>query len=242
MSTRVYTGPQELVAGPRTVSGDEHHYLFRVLRLTVDDVITLFDGGGRVARASVTTIDAASAVLEVSEPTYYPPSKPRVVSYVPLLKGERMDLCIQKLVELGADRIVPVQSQRCVVRLDANRQKSRLKRWRQIALQAAAQCRTPYLPEVGELVSFEQAVDKDGADLRLLFYEGAAGESPQASLPASSPAQVSLLTGPEGGLTPTEVEMAESAGFLITGLGPRILRAETAAMTAVMAINFSYGR
>ncbi len=229
-------------AGVMTIDGDEHHYLVRVRRLGVGDRIVLFDGTGRQAQATLTEVGSASATVHVGEPIIAPrPSRPELTILVALIKGQRMEWCLQKLVELGVDRVVPFAAARSVVRLAGARAESRQRRLQAIAIDAARQCERDDLPEVTPIASFEQAltIGRTG-ERRILLLEREM--RPLAELLAgASPSSVAVLVGPEGGFEPEEVDAAREAGFASAGLGPRILRAETAAVAAAAIVGFAVG-
>lgn len=242
-SPRLWVAPDALDAPSLTLSGDDYHYLFRVLRLAAGGEVTLFDGKGRQATARIEQVgpDRATLRVDVARPVEAP-GGPSLAVMLPLIKGDRMDWCIQKLVELGARRIVPVRASRCVVRLGGERAANRRQRWLTIAREAARQSRTDVVPEIDAVTDLGEAISSQrDAALKLVFWERVRDRSLRAVLPEEPPTTVALLLGPEGGLTPEEVDLAVEAGFLPVGLGPRVLRAETAAVAAVAALGYALG-
>ena len=235
--------PEQLAAGSLSITGDEHHYLFRVLRMRAGDRLTLFDGEGRQAEAEVGAIGARTADLRVGEPTVAPSSTaPRLTVLLSIIKGERMDFCLPKLVELGVGRIIPVLAERSVVKLDGERAEKRRERYRAQVRAAAQQCRSPILPLVDPVSRLGEALARVAdAELKLVLWEDARAVPLRSALPAATPAQVAVLVGPEGGLTEDEVERAREAGFAAVGLGPRILRAETAAVASAAILAYALG-
>lgn len=253
-------GPDATADGPAppplTLSGAEHHYLSRVLRARPGDAVLLLDGQGRTARATVASIGAAELALVPDATTASPkspaataaatPSGPRLHLYVGLLKGDKLDLVVQKATELGAHRIVLVACARSVPRLDEERADRRQQRYARIAQAAAQQCRRLDVPEVLPALRLPEALalpapDPDaGPRARLLLYEGAAPPL-HTALPRTGPppAAVELFVGPEGGFDPAEVAAALAAGFVPCSLGPRILRAETAALAALAVLAYT---
>ncbi len=222
-----------------TVRGDDHHYLFRVRRLTVGDAVTVFDGQGGEADAVVESIGAVEATLRVGPARREPAPALHLTVIQALIKGERMDWCIEKLVEVGVDRIVVVATERAVVKLDAARAASRLARLSTVAREAAKQARRAVVPAV-ELASLDEALAIPAA-LRLCCHPVAAGPLPVGTAAASAV----ILVGPEGGLAPGELDRASAAGFEAVSLGPTVLRAETAGPAAVAALklaSFASGR
>ncbi len=240
---RLWVAPEALEGPALTLTGDDYHYLFRVLRLASGGEVALFDGRGRQATARIEEVgpDRATLRVDAARPVEVS-SGPRVVVMLPLIKGDRMDWCIQKLVELGARRIIPVRTSRCVVRLSGERAANRRQRWLTIARDAARQSRTDLVPEIDAVTDLDDAISKQGdAPLKLVFWERVQDRSLRAALPDEPPSSVAILLGPEGGLGPEEVDRAVEAGFLPVGLGPRVLRAETAAVAAVAALGFALG-
>ena len=236
---------ERLAAGRLTVAGADHRYLARVLRLGPGADLTLFDGRGREARARIVAVDAGQAqvVLEVDAPEErLAAAAVPITLVVALLKAEKMDLVVQKATELGAARIVPARADRSVVRLDAARAASRLARWRKIAREAARQCGRADLPAIDEPRELGAALEAaPEAAWKAIFFEGARATSLRAALPAKPPPAVVLAVGPEGGFADEEVELAREAGYVVVGLGPRLLRAETAALAALAAVGYALG-
>jgi 16S rRNA (uracil1498-N3)-methyltransferase len=245
---RLWVEPASLTSGTRRVEGDDFRYLARVLRLAHGDELVLFDGAGREASARVEHVDGLTnhLILQVGEPrpvAARADGAARVVLLCALLKGEKMDLVVQKACELGAARLVPVQAARSVVKLDAARGRSRTERWRKIAREAARQCGRADVLEVAEVASLDDALAAAAAEegARFVFHEGARTSPLAAALPATRVAQVTAAVGPEGGFTADEVEHARVHGFVPVGLGPRVLRAETAALAALAVLGWTLG-
>jgi 16S rRNA (uracil1498-N3)-methyltransferase len=233
-STRLLVAPAALRAGEVEITGDDHHYLFRVRRLRPGDVVTLFDGAGRQSAAAVDRIEAERAIL-IAEPPIAEPaaSSWRLAIAVALIKGERMEWCLQKLTEVGADDIVVMHTARTVVRLDGDRATSRISRWTAVAIDAARQSHRATVPTISIAPSFEAALATLAtAPLRLIAHPLAADDLAAAIAAArpAAPRTAALAIGPEGGFAPTELDLALSLGWSPISLGPHILRAETAAI------------
>lgn len=258
MTRRLYLPPAELRAGTVTITGDSHHYMGRVLRARLGDRVTLFDGQGRLADAELAAIGADSATLHVDNMrTETPPPCPLTVA-LPLLKGERMDACVQKLVELGVAVIAPVVTERTVVRVAGQRAEKRRQRFCDIAIGAARQSQRAFVPRVAGIVTLAEflqtrrTADGDGLQLVLspvvdsnVDHKVAGKVAGQCEplrklLAGEAPAAVCLLIGPEGGLTEGEVQAARVSGFRPVGLGPHVLRADTAALAGVVAVKFAF--
>jgi 16S rRNA (uracil1498-N3)-methyltransferase len=232
------------VGSPLSLRGAEHHYLTRVLRLTLGDQVLILDGNGAVAAAQVTAIDAQTLSLEPQaiEHAAHAGGLPPLHLLVGILKGERHDWLIEKATELGATRILSLSCARSVPSLSGDRGDKRQARWLRVAQAAASQCRRPQVPQISAPLPFREGLAQCASGLRLLFSEGIApplrrvlsadADSPMSSEPWPA---VSLLVGPEGGLTDEEQAEALAAGFQVCSLGANILRAETAALAALSA-------
>lgn len=224
---RIFVDPTALVAGELVVRGDEHHYLSRVRRARAGDPIELVDGAGRRARASIVRIADADTVLAVGAVETVVELPPRIRVLVPLIKGDRMDTCLEKLVEVGADELVVWPAARSVVKLDADRRESRRDHYAGAIEAAARQCGRASLPSVVIVESLAKALAALPAGVRLVLDPSA----DRREVPTAT--DVTVIGGPEGGLAPAELDSIRDAGFLSIGLGPRTLRAETAPVIAV---------
>jgi len=232
MTTRLLVTATQLLAGPLEVTGDDHSYLFLSRRLAVGDQVLVFDGAGREALATVAMVRADRATLELRPPTTKPQLGPTITVLQALIKGERMDWCLEKLVEIGANRIVPCITTRSVVRLDDDRRARRAERYQLIAREAARQCGRADVPTVEPIVPLADALRACTADLRLVAHPDADNRR-LATSDASTAATISVLIGPEGGLTPQELDAATQTGFAPVSIGPHVLRSETAGMAAI---------
>lgn len=153
-----------------------------------------------------------------------------------LPKSDKMELVIQKAVELGAEGVIPVEMNRCVVKIDDKKKKSKVARWQAISESAAKQSKRTIIPEISEVLSFKQAMEKaKEMDVFIVPYENKDGmkATKNALFEIKKGMSVGILIGPEGGFDEKEIEIAESVGGLTVSLGKRILRTETAAITAL---------
>ena len=153
-----------------------------------------------------------------------------------LPKSDKMELVIQKAVELGAEGVIPVEMNRCVVKIDDKKKKSKVARWQAISESAAKQSKRTIIPEISEVLSFRQAMEKaKEMDVFIVPYENKDGmkATKNALSEIKKGMSVGILIGPEGGFDEKEIEIAESVGGLTVSLGKRILRTETAAITAL---------
>ena len=231
---RLLVPAAQIEDGGARVGGDALHYLARVLRLGVGDELEVFDGAGRAFPARIATLDESEARLELG-PARAAPLAPRITLAQGIAKGDKMDLVVQKATELGAARVVPLQLERCVVRLDPARGADRAKRWQRIADEAARQCGRADVPAVDEpeaLDAFLAGAEARGERVAVLWEEeGSARLGPWVAAHLGEP--IALVIGPEGGLAAREVDQIRAAGGDVVGLGPRILRTETAGLAAL---------
>lgn len=236
---RVYQ-PGELAPGGRcTLSSTAARHVGKVLRLRVGEPLTLFNGRGGEYQATVSRVDRQG--VEVSIGAHQPIEREASLG-VHLLQGvsraARMDLAIQKAVELGVAAIHPVLTERSVVKLDQARGARRLAHWESVAIHACQQCGRNRLPQIGAAVGFEQALTEIEPDCGLMLAPGATTVLSNARIDSGS---VHLLIGPEGGLSPAEAATAERTGYQPVNLGPRILRTETATIAALAILQARHG-
>jgi 16S rRNA (uracil1498-N3)-methyltransferase len=220
------------------VRGEDLHYLRDVLRLAAGDPLDVFDGTGGVFAAQVVEVGARAARLRLGERRVVAAPRAQVTIVQALCKGEKMEWVVQKSVELGASRIVPLAAERSVVRLDGERAASRVERWRKIAAEASRQCGRADVPEVTAVRSLhdlDAALDAGGT--RIVLHEGAV-ERMRAFLGGELYA---VAIGPEGGFTSSEIAAAGALGFRPASLGGRILRTETVALAALALIQHAAG-
>jgi len=230
---RIFVDPAALAAGELIVRGDEHHYLARVRRARPGDAIELVDGAGRRAAATIVRIAAGETTLDAGPPEQIAARPPFVRALVPLIKGDRMDACIEKLVEVGADAIVVWPAARSMARLDDARRDARIARYRAIAQAAARQSGRAEIPEVTGAAGLDAALAGLPEGTRLVL-DPTSDATLDATLDGGAAADITVISGPEGGLAPDELDRL--TGFTPLGLGPRVLRAETAPMIAVALI------
>jgi 16S rRNA (uracil1498-N3)-methyltransferase len=247
-----HPAPVDLVAGATLALPESAaRHAVRVLRLSVGDPITLFDGRGGEYGARIAGIERAQVSVDVLEQHARERESPLPVTLVQALQaGDKMDLTVQKAVELGVWRIVPVVSRRSVVRLDGERAARRVEHWRGVVASACEQCGRNRLPDVDAIEGLERWLGRaaavgggggGGAGVRRLMLAPHARET-LASLPRPVAGErVELLIGAEGGLAPEEMRAAALAGFVGIRLGPRILRTETAGLAALAALQCLWG-
>jgi len=243
---RFYLEPEKWFEESLVLEGAEAKHCREVLRLGEGDSIVLFDGRGN--EATVTIADASKNRITTKIRTRQ--QTPRLAAEITLAqavpKGKNMDLIVQKAVELGASRIVPLLSDRTVVQLDPKEVAKKQGKWQGVAIEACKQCGQNWLPEVGEPQSAKSFLSGQGrgSELRLIAslqpdtkhlkqvlrdYEESRG---------IRPSHATVLVGPEGDFTPAELGLARTEGFAPITLGPIILRAETAALYCLSVLNY----
>ena len=216
------------------VTGQDAHHIARVLRMRVGDELTLCDGAGTDYVCRITSLgDEVVADVLYRRPSESEPSV-AVTLYQGLPKSEKMDLIVQKCVEIGVCRIVPVAMARSIVKLNAAEGEKKRDRWQKIAASAAEQSGRGIVPEVAAPISFKQLLAAAESENVVTFYEG--GGEPLSALVSGETKQLSIVIGPEGGFDASEVEQLRAVGAQVATLGPRILRCETAPLVALAVI------
>lgn len=225
------------------ILGSDVNHIKNVLRMRTGEEISVSNGiDGREYRCGVLSLEEDRVVCElrfVKEDKVELPS--RIYLFQGLPKADKMELIVQKAVELGVYQIIPVAAKRCVVKLDEKKSASKIVRWQGIAEAAAKQSRRAIIPEVSQPLPFKQAVERAAAmDVRLIPYELAKDMPRTRSLMESLvPGQdVAVFIGPEGGFDESEITLALGRGIEPITLGKRILRTETAGMTVLSWIMY----
>src|SRR4029453_372809 len=237
---RVFVRPEAVEANRVRFDADEAHHLRRVLRLRPGTVVEATDGTGRLYRVRLAALEGAGprgtiegqAAPAVDSPCAIPLAQA-------LLKGDRMSWLVQKATELGVARIVPMETARVVAR-PAAEGAARPTRWARIAREAVKQCGRVVVPVIDPPREFAEVLGEVAVhDAAWVCWEG--GGEALVEMAHGTPSRLLLLVGPEGGFTADEVAAAEVAGARRVSLGPRILRAESAGLTAVALGQFLFG-
>lgn len=211
-------------------------HIGKVLRLQPGAEIELFDGRGTFAE-SVLLEDKRVEIRTVAD---CPPPPCRLTLIQGMPKGDKLELVLQKGTELGVNRFALVEMERSVGRLKADRREKRIERWDKIIQEAARQCRQYHMPSLDVGASLEGTLGQVEAECKLVLWEEGS-EALATALPQTPPAGVAVVVGPEGGISRVEVEVAEKHGFRPVGLGPRILRTETAGLAIMSILQYLYG-
>ncbi len=218
------------------ITDDDYNHIKNVLRMKIGDTI-LVSSEGNSHLCSLIEFSGECAVVEIVEENYQDTSLPvKLYLFQGLPKNDKMEFVIQKAVELGAEAIIPVEMSRCVVKLDDKKKKSKTARWQSISESAAKQSKRTTIPKVYDVLSYKEALSfANELDLLLVPYESKDGmtSTKNALKKMQCGMSVGILIGPEGGFDEKEIALAEEMGGLTISLGKRILRTETAAVTAL---------
>ncbi|SDW68562.1 16S rRNA (uracil1498-N3)-methyltransferase [Lachnospiraceae bacterium KHCPX20] len=223
------------------ITGQDAHHLAKVIRIRVGEVIRVSVATGKNYYATVSSVTQDMVIAKMTEEAGDTELSQKIYLFQALPKGSRMETIIEKCVELGVYEIIPVEMKYCVVKLDDKKKASKVKRYQAIAETAARQSKRSIIPQVHEVMSYDEALEyaKD-CDLFLLPYENKEGMKPtkDALERVATASSIAIMIGPEGGFAEEEIKKASGSAELIS-LGGRILRTDTAAITALGAVMLS---
>ncbi|KPK27610.1 MAG: hypothetical protein AMJ61_05015 [Desulfobacterales bacterium SG8_35_2] len=243
---RFFVNPENIMGPTALLTGSEARHIHAVLRLAPGTLITLFDGSGSYFEALLTKVSPTRVEAKIVSITPHIETtedvSPALHLGMGLLKGTKMDFIIQKITELEIKSLHPFQSQYCAAQDPAANRQSR---WQKIALEACKQCNRPKPPVLHKITDFKNLIFLSGQDkheLKLIFWEEAGQKSLRETLgPLGKIKSAMILIGPEGGFSAGEVTAAIAAGYQPVTLGRRILRAETAVITAAAILQHELG-
>lgn len=214
------------------------NHVARVLRLGVGSPVILFNGNGQEYSAEITEVDRKRVQVSVQSAESVDRESPLHIHLgIVISRGERMDFVLQKATELGVNEITPLISERCEVKLKGDRADKKLQHWQKVCISACEQCQRNVVPQVNNIQALTGWVGDTLADLKLVLHH----RSAQPMQSYSAPQKLALLIGPEGGLTDSEIGLAEQKDFHSTLIGPRVLRTETAPLTAITLAQSLWG-
>ena len=240
---RFFISPEQLNEPHPFIGGNDAHHLRTVLRLKPGDMIAVLDGRGNEYKARIVSLDhervyvaLETSVIKVTE------SSVEIVLALGYLKDKKMDELIRPLTELGITRWIPFLAARSVPAPDGKRLLARKDRWQKLSLEAVKQCGRQRPMHIDPVLSFDETLQQArSSDLKLLLWEKSAeSRQPESRRPAR-PSRLFIMIGPEGGFELQEVHRARQEGFLAVGMGPRILRAQTAILSAAVIAQFVFG-
>jgi 16S rRNA (uracil1498-N3)-methyltransferase len=222
------------------LTGDEGRHAARARRLTVGESFMVGDGRGALVDCTVTAILADGLKLQVLSRRTVPAPDPRVVVVQALPKGDRAELAVESMTELGVDEIVPWAASRSIVQWDGARAEKALQRWRRTAREAAKQSRRAWVPSVAGLASTAVVAKRFAGAAAFVLHEAATTALATAELPSSG--EVVIVVGPEGGISDEELEFFSAAGATSVRLGEPVLRTSTAGAATLAALSLRLGR
>ena len=239
---RFFAEPGQIGEKEIVITGADVNHIRNVLRMRADEEVLIADGQGAEYRCKLTDLGENEVRAQI---LWKLDGNAELASAVTLFQGlpksDKMDLIVQKCVELGVNRIVPVSTKRAVVKLDAKKEETRLKRWNTISESAAKQSGRGVIPEISGVMSFEKALEEaKKLDVLLIPYERAEhmAETRRVMGEIRPGQSVGIFIGPEGGFEESEVEEAVAAGAKAITLGKRILRTETAGLAVLAMLSY----
>ncbi|MFB0528290.1 MAG: 16S rRNA (uracil(1498)-N(3))-methyltransferase [bacterium] len=249
-----FVSPKDIQGNKVLITGGEAKHIITVLRKREGDKIDIFDGYGNEFTVRILEIDRSAGLPRVKaeiikQKRRETEPKLRITLFQSVPKGNRLDFVIQKSTEIGISEIVPIITERTIVRLDCKRSKKRTLRWQRIAQEAAKQSRRSAIPKVGPVLDFSQALkefSKRKPQMGVIAWETEERNHLREVLRSSvgggiSKLPLAIFIGPEGGFTPEEVEKAKRAGVTPVSLGSRILRSETAGLVVAIVALYESG-
>lgn len=239
MMTRIFHSSSLKVNTQIKLDDDAFNHVIRVLRMKVGDTLTFFDGTNYIFESKLIKVNKKSAIAAIEKAKFDNRESPLVIHLGQVISlGNKMDLTIQKSVELGVNSIVPLFSERCCVKLSGERLAKRIIQWQKIVISACEQCGRNKIPIVKPAMNMEQWCANLDNGLKLNLHPRAKYSINNLVLPNN---QIHLLIGPEGGLSPNEINISLRYGFIDILLGPRVLRTETAGLSAITALQTKFG-
>jgi 16S rRNA (uracil1498-N3)-methyltransferase len=236
---RIFT-PQSLTTGAAIqLEESASRHLSQVLRMQEGRPLIVFNGEGGEFSASIQQINKKNVSIVLGEFTQENRESPLQLELaIGISRGERMDWVLQKATELGVTRIIPLLTERTEVKLDQDRQEKKLQHWQQIIISACEQSQRNLLPELTRPQSITDYLNYTKSEFKFVLHH-----RDSKSLPTTdkTPQTVSLLIGPEGGLSETEIDLSINKGFKPLTLGPRVLRTETAPLVAMSVVQYLWG-
>jgi len=249
---RLFLSPEELTSQEILIHGENAHYISSVLRVQTGDMLTIFDGQGNRYLCKINKIHKKEVIAEKVKTEMYSAESPILIVLAQgIPKGDKMDFIVQKSTEMGVKKIIPLITERSQVQHTA-----KTERWRKIALSASQQSGREKIPDIEEAVNFKEFFNPpipplskgdeggflDKNHCGIIFSEEEKNQTLKKVLKDFKEiTAIALLIGPEGGFSDTETKMAIEKGFIAASLGPRILRTETAALSAISIIQYELG-
>lgn len=237
---RIYQNTRLIAGQEYELDSAASHHLGRVLRAKLGDRLTIFNGDAGEFEAVISFIDKKKVIVTLQEFIDRTAESPISLCLAQgISRGEKMDYTIQKAVELGVTEIIPLLTERCTVKLDTERREKRLEHWQSIIVSACEQSGRNILPKIALPQTLTKWLPEVKSDQNFVLAPQASERLNKISLKNNS--TITLLVGPEGGLSDQEIKIVTAYNFLPLNLGPRILRTETAAVAALTVLQCFYG-
>lgn len=243
-SPRFYAPDLNPSLGETTLSAEESHHLVRVMRLVAGDAVALFDGRGLEFEGRVARIDRNRTVVSLERPIVTPPAPAVPTTLVQaVLKGDKMDGVVRDATMVGVSRVIPVVTERTLVKMSSLERAHARERWQRVAVSSAKQCRRAALPAIDSPRNFLDWLKTPAEGRRMFLVEPSADDGvalPLREALSGDPAAIACAVGPEGGWTVEEQETAAAAGCTLASLGPMTLRADAVGLVALSLIHFAF--
>lgn len=242
---KFFVEPSQVHEKHIAIEGENVNHIKNVLRLAINDEILINDRHGNDYKCIISAIDSQSIMAQITEHTESQVEPGiEVTLFQPLIKGEKIEWVFQKAVEIGVSRIIPISTERCVVKLEtAKKTASKVERWNKISEAAAKQSGRGIVPEIAQPMTFKEAVAYQKAHQisSIIPYENEKKQGVKEVLEATHALRYGIFIGPEGGFTEQEIAYALENGIQSVTLGRRILRSETASIVALTNIMYEMG-
>ena len=236
---RLYIDSTIIVGNEIHLRMDRMHYIMNVLRLTIDDSLIIFDGSGHEYFAEIIEVNKKHVTLIPRELIYSEKPSSRIIRIGQcLIKKSKMDLMLQKTTELGVNVIIPLASKYSVIKIKKSNEKFKKDHWERITRSACEQCGRNFIPEIKNPRSIDKFINEKSNNFKIIL-DPASSKNFNEINPRDR--NIDILIGPEGGFSNNEIETADRNKFVRVSMGPRILRAETAAMSAISIIQSLWG-
>lgn len=225
-----------------TLEDEVSHQIYKVLRLKIDDEIFLFNGDNVEYTTKITFVNRKKVtvlIIDTNDTNYESPIKINLAQA--LAKSQKMDLIIQKATELGVNQITPLISDHSVLKIKSDKIENKIDHWQKVAIAACAQCWRNSIPEVQEPINFRNYITSVKNQTNMLLEPSSKNSKSLKQLEFKSSEAINILIGPEGGFSNEEIDICINNGFHAISMGPRILRAETASITAIATLQAIFG-
>ncbi len=225
------------------IRDSDARHIRQVLRMVPGERLTVCDGAGMDYHGHIDAIDKDMIIVKITESEVNRTEPPvEITLYQGIPKSDKMDYIIQKCTELGIRKIVPVLTERTVVKLSADNSGPKITRWRRIAAEAAKQCQRGRIPDIAEPCGFAVSVEQASREgMAIIPYENEKSTGIKSIVDRYRDGGISILIGPEGGFSEREIGFAVESGIIPVTLGPRILRTETAGVAALTVLMYEFG-